>query len=60
LSPLASPLLSEKLREQIQGIVYGGFEDGNVAPPCKEQTPLGPRLTDTPGVYPHVEAAPER
>jgi virulence factor Mce-like protein len=60
LSPLASPLLDEDLRELIQGIVYGGFQAGNVAPPCKEQAPLGPRLTGTPGVYPHVEAAPGR
>jgi len=60
LTPLASPVLPEDLREQIQGIVYGGFANGNVAPPCKEQAPLGPRLTGTPGVYPHVEAAPER
>ena len=60
LSPLASPLLSEELRQQIQDFIYGGQQQGNVAPPCKEQAPLGPRLTGTPGVYPHVEAAPER
>ena len=60
VSPLASPLLPDELREQIQGFIYGGLQEGNVAPPCKEQTPLGPRLTGTPGVYPHVEAAPER
>ena len=60
LSPLASPLLDEELRDLIQGIVYGGFNEGNVAPPCKEQAPLGPRFTGTPGVYPHVTAAPER
>ena len=60
VTPLASPLLPAELLDQIQGIVYGGFEDGNVAPPCKEQAPLGPRLTGTPGVYPHVEAAPGR
>jgi virulence factor Mce-like protein len=60
LSPLASPLLPDDLRDLINGIVYGGFEDGNVAPPCKAQAPLGPRLTGTPGDYPHVEAAPGR
>ena len=60
LSPLASVLLPEGLRQQIQDFIYGGLSNGNVAPPCKEQAPLGPRLTDTPGVYPHVEAAPGR
>jgi virulence factor Mce-like protein len=60
LTPLASPLLPEGLRQQIQDFMYGGLSNGNVAPDCKEQAPLGPRLTGTPGVYPHVEAAPER
>jgi phospholipid/cholesterol/gamma-HCH transport system substrate-binding protein len=60
VSPLASPLLPEDLRDQIQDFVYGGLSAGNVAPLCKEQAPLGPRLTGTPGVYSHVEAAPER
>ena len=60
LSPLASVLLPDELRQQIQDFVYGGLANGNVAPPCKEQKPLGPRLTGTPGVYPHVEAAPGR
>jgi virulence factor Mce-like protein len=60
VSPLASPLLPPELFQQIQDFVYGGLSNGNVAPPCKPQTPLGPRLTGTPGVYPHVEAAPER
>jgi virulence factor Mce-like protein len=60
ISPLASPLLPEELRQQIQDFIYGGLYQGNVAPPCKEQAPLGPRLTDTPGVYPHVEAAPDK
>jgi len=60
LSPLADPLLPDQLRQQIQDFIYGEAYNGNVAPECKEQTPLGPRLTDTPGVYPHVEAAPER
>ena len=60
VSPLASPLLPPELFQQIQDFVYGGLSEGNVAPPCKEQTPLGPRLTGTPGVYSHVEAAPER
>jgi phospholipid/cholesterol/gamma-HCH transport system substrate-binding protein len=60
LSPLASVLLPETLRKEIQDFVYGGLSNGNVAPPCKEQAPLGPRLTGTPGVYPHVEAAPGR
>ena len=56
---LAAPARPELL-QQIQDFVYGGLSNGNVAPPCKEQAPLGPRLTGTPGVYPHVEAAPER
>ena len=60
VSPLATPLLPEGLRQQIQDFVYGGLSKGNVAPLCKEQAPLGPRLTDTPGIYPHVEAAPAR
>jgi virulence factor Mce-like protein len=60
LSPLASPLLPQALSDQIQDFVYGELSRGNVAPDCKEQAPLGPRLTDTPGVYPHVETAPER
>jgi phospholipid/cholesterol/gamma-HCH transport system substrate-binding protein len=60
LSPLASPLLPEELRGEIQDFIYGGLYGGNVAPQCKEQKPLGPRLTNTPGVYPHVEAAPGR
>jgi phospholipid/cholesterol/gamma-HCH transport system substrate-binding protein len=60
VSPLASVLLPDDLRQQIQDFVYGGLSRGNVAPPCKEQAPLGPRLNDTPGVYPHVEAAPGR
>ena len=45
-----------ELRQQIQDFVYGGLSNGNVAPPCKEQAPLGPRLTDTPGIYPHVRS----
>jgi phospholipid/cholesterol/gamma-HCH transport system substrate-binding protein len=60
ISPLASPLLPEELRQQIQDFIYGAAYQGNVAPQCKEQAPLGPRLTGTPGVYPHVEAAPGR
>jgi len=60
ISPLASVLLPDDLRQQIQDFIYGGLSGGNVAPPCKEQAPLGPRLTGTPGVYPHVEAAPGR
>ena len=60
VSPLAGTLLPEELLQQIQGFIYGGFNAGTVAPDCKEQAPLGPRLTGTPGVYPHVEAAPER
>jgi virulence factor Mce-like protein len=60
VSPLASPLVPPALFQQIQDFVYGGLSNGNVAPDCKEQTPQGPRLTGTPGVYPHVEAAPER
>jgi len=56
----ASPLLPEQLRQQIQDFVYGGLSSGNVAPPCKEQEPLGPKLTGTEGIYPHVEAAPEK
>ena len=59
ITPLATPLLPQELRDQIQEFVYGG-QRGVVAPECKPQTPLGPRLTGTPGVYPHVEAAPER
>ena len=59
LSPLAS-FLSEDLRQAVRDFVYGELNDGNVAPPCKEQAPIGPRLTGTPGVYPHVEAAPAR
>ena len=60
LTPLADVLLPDELRDQIQDFVYGGLSSGNVAPPCKPQAPLGPRLTGTPGVYPHVEAAPGR
>jgi len=60
ISPLASTLLPQELVGQIQDFIYGGLSNGNVAPPCKEQAPLGPRLTGTPGVYPHVEAAPGR
>jgi virulence factor Mce-like protein len=60
ISPLAGTLLPEELLQQIQDFLYGGLSNGNVAPDCKEQAPLGPRLTGTPGVYPHVEAAPER
>ena len=60
VSPLAGTLLPEELLQQIQDFIYGGLANGNVAPNCKEQAPLGPRLTGTPGVYPHVEAAPER
>ena len=59
ITPLASVLLPQELRDQIQEFVYGG-QRGTVAPECKPQAPLGPRLTGTPGVYPHVEAAPER
>jgi phospholipid/cholesterol/gamma-HCH transport system substrate-binding protein len=59
ITPLASLLLPQELRDQIQEFVYGG-QRGTVAPGCKPQAPLGPRLTGTPGVYPHVEAAPER
>ena len=60
VSPLASVLLPDDLRQQIQDFVYGGLSNGNVAPPCREQEALGPKLTNTPGIYPHVEAAPER
>ena len=60
LTPLADVLLPDELRDQVQDFVYGGLSSGNVAPPCKPQAPLGPRLTGTPGVYPHVEAAPGR
>ena len=60
MTPLASTLLPQQLLDQIQDFVYGELANGNVAPPCKEQAPLGPRLTKTPGVYPHVEAAPGR
>jgi virulence factor Mce-like protein len=60
VSPLASVLLPDELRQQIQDFVYGGLSNGNVAPPCKEQAPLGPKLSKTPGIYPHVEAAPGR
>jgi len=60
ISPLAGTVLSDQLLQQIQDFIYGGLSNGNVAPPCKEQTPMGPRFTGTPGVYPHVEAAPRR
>ena len=60
LTPVPSLLVPQELRDQIKEFTYGGQEQGGVAPPCKPQAPLGPRLTDTPGVYPHVEAAPER
>jgi phospholipid/cholesterol/gamma-HCH transport system substrate-binding protein len=60
ISPLAGTVLSDDLLQQIQDYIYGGLSNGNVAPDCKEQAPLGPRLTGTPGVYPHVEAAPGR
>jgi hypothetical protein len=60
ISPLAGTVLSDALLQQIQDYIYGGLSNGNVAPDCKEQAPLGPRLTGTPGVYPHVEAAPGR
>ena len=59
ITPLADVFLTEELRDQIQEFVYGG-QRGVVAPECRPQAPLGPRLTGTPGVYPHVEAAPER
>jgi virulence factor Mce-like protein len=59
ITPLADVLLPQELRDQIQEFVYGG-QRGTVAPECRPQAPLGPRLTGTPGVYPHVEAAPER
>ena len=58
VSPVPSPLLPEQLRELVVRFAYTA--SGPVAPPCKEQRPLGPRLTGTEGVYPHVEAAPER
>jgi virulence factor Mce-like protein len=60
VSPLAGTILSDQLLQQIQDFIYGGLSAGNVAPDCKEQAPLGPRFTGTPGVYPHVEAAPGR
>jgi virulence factor Mce-like protein len=60
VSPLAGTILPEELLQQIQDFAYGGLSNGNVAPDCKEQAPLGPRFTGTPGVYPHVEAAPGR
>jgi virulence factor Mce-like protein len=60
ISPLASLLLPQELRDQIKQFVYGGQERATAAPPCKPQKPLGPRLTHTPGAYPHVEAAPPR
>jgi len=60
VSPLASLLLPDELRQQVQDFVYGGLSNGNVAPPCKAQEPQGPKLTKTPGIYPHVEAAPGR
>jgi virulence factor Mce-like protein len=58
ISPIPSPALPQQLKELVERFAYTA--SGPVAPPCKEQRPLGPRLTDTPGVYPHVEAAPER
>jgi virulence factor Mce-like protein len=58
LSPIPSPDLPEQLKALVQQFAFTA--SGPTAPPCKEQKPLGPRLTGTPGVYPHVEAAPER
>jgi virulence factor Mce-like protein len=58
ISPLPSPLLPDQLRDLVNQFAYTA--SGPTAPPCKEQRPLGPRLTGTPGVYPHVEAAPSR
>jgi virulence factor Mce-like protein len=58
LSPIPSPLLPQQLKDLVQRFAYTA--SGPVAPPCKEQKPLGPRLTGTPGVYPHVEAAPAK
>ncbi|MGH2837811.1 MAG: MlaD family protein [Thermoleophilaceae bacterium] len=60
ISPLAGTVLSDELLQQIQDFIYGGLSNGNVAPDCKEQAPLGPRFTGSGGVYPHVEAAPGR
>ena len=60
ISPLSGTILPEELVQQIRDFIYGGLNAGTVAPECKEQTPMGPRFTGTPGVYPHVEAAPER
>ena len=59
LTPLASELLPQELLDQVKQFAYGGQTQLNIAPPCKPQTPLGPRTTGTPGVYPHVEAAPQ-
>ena len=44
ISPLAGTILPAQLLQQIQDYVYGGLSNGNVAPDCKEQAPLGPRL----------------
>ena len=60
LSPLPSELISEELSQQIKDFIYGGLFQGNVAPPCKSQAPLGPRFTGTEGIYPHVSPDPER
>ena len=58
ISSIPSPQLPAQLKELVERFAFTA--SGPVAPPCKPQAPLGPRLTGTPGVYPHVEAAPER
>ena len=57
ISPIPTPGIPQELLDLVNQFAYTA--SGPTAPPCKEQRPLGPRLTDTPGVYPHVEAAPE-
>ena len=54
ISPIPTPEIPQELIDLVNQFAYTA--SGPTAPPCKEQRPLGPRLTDTPGVYPHVEA----
>jgi virulence factor Mce-like protein len=57
LPPDVTDLLPPDLRDQVEEFALGG---GNVpAPPCDEQSPLGP-LIGQDGKYAQVKAAPER
>jgi phospholipid/cholesterol/gamma-HCH transport system substrate-binding protein len=57
LAPGVSSLLPQQLRDLIQEFVFTAT--GPVAPPCRQQQPLG-RLLGQSGLYPHIEGEPER